>query len=142
MRNRKGNIIGNIGRSFLMVFMASTVAMAQGTTTLTTSATSTTLTDNPTFGCEACRALPDHNPETIFPTTNTPIFSGDPRAAELPATVGKALPPNNQFGVGVPSGDSGTGLSSSIPFALSEPDLNISSDNRMESTPVAGGGKS
>lgn len=125
----------------LGLFLFSAEAAAQNTTTVTMSATATNLVDNPTFGCPACAAIPDLvvGPGTIFPNTSTPLFSGDPSASALPAIIASALPPNNQFGVGIPPGDSGTPLFHSTPFDLSEGGMVLSFRNELSSLPAAGG---
>lgn len=117
-------------------------AEAQNTLTLTHTSTTTGLFNNPILGCTACAAVPNHDPGTPFPDTSTPLFLGDPKAADLPATIAKGLAPNNQFGVGIPKGDSGTPLFHSTPFDLSEAGLVISVENDMASLSRTGGGRS
>ncbi len=112
---------------------------AQNTTTFTHTSTSTSLFNNPVLGCAACASIPNHDPSTVFPDTSTPLFLGDPRAADLPPIIANALPPNNQFGVGIPPGDSGTPLFHSTPFDLSEAGLVLSVENEMASLSLAGG---
>lgn len=123
------------------LFLFSGEAAAQSTMTMTMTSTTTSLVDNPTLGCPACAAIPDLvvGPGTIFPNTSTPLFSGDPSASALPAIIANALPPNNQFGVGIPPGDSGTPLFHSVPFDLSEGGLVLSFRNDLSSLPVVGG---
>lgn len=116
------------------------VVLAQNTLTLTTTSTSTALSNDPVLGCGACATI--QGPTFPFPDTSQPIFSGDSRAAQLPAIIANALPPNNQFGVGVPAGNNGMPLSSSIPSSLSEGGLIVSTDNQIQSTPLSGGRRS
>lgn len=112
---------------------------AQNTTTFTVTSTNTSLLNNPVLGCAACASIPNHDPGTVFPDTSSPLFQGDPRAAELPRSIASALPPNNQFGVGIPPGDSGTPLFRSTPFDLSESNMTLSVENEMASLPMANG---
>ena len=112
---------------------------AQNTTTFTITSTNTNLFNNPVLGCAACAAIPNHDPSTVFPDTSTPLFLGDPRAANLPPIIANALPPNNQFGVGIPPGDSGTPLFHSTPFDLSSSNMVLSVENEMASLSTADG---
>lgn len=112
---------------------------AQNTATFTITSTNTNLLNNPVLGCAACASIPNHDPSTVFPDTSTPLFQGDPRAAELPSIIANALPPNNQFGVGIPAGDSGTPLFHSTPFDLTESNMTLSAENEMSSLPMANG---
>lgn len=114
-------------------------AAAQNTTTFTVTSTNTSLFNNPVLGCAACASIPNHDPSTVFPDTSVPLFLGDPRAAELPRIIANALPPNNQFGAGIPPGDSGTPLFHSTPFDLSEAGLVVSVENEMASLSMTGG---
>jgi hypothetical protein len=125
----------------LAVVLLSSPAWGQQNFTTTTSVTSTNLTNNPTFGCVACAAIQNHDPATVFPDTSVPFFAGDPRAAQLPAIIAKALPPNNQFGVGIPLGSDGFTTFNRIPFKLADQGLLLSVDNIMVSAPATGGGK-
>jgi hypothetical protein len=114
-------------------------AAAQNTTTFTITSTNTSLSNNPVLGCSACAAIRVFDANTVFPDTSTPIFQGDSRAAELPPIIASALPPNNQFGVGIPAGDSGTPLFHSTPFNLSENNMTLSIENEMASLAIANG---
>jgi len=114
-------------------------AAAQNATTFTVTSTNTNLSNNPVLGCAACASIPNHEPGTVFPDTSSPLFQGDPRAAELPRSIAGALPPNNQFGVGIPAGDSGTPLFHSTPFDLTESNMTLSAENEMVSLPMANG---
>lgn len=108
---------------------------AQNTTTLTTTSTSNSLVNNDILGCPTCAAV--QNATDPFPDTSGPIFRGDIDETLLPDAIAKGLPPNNQFGVGVPAGSSDFPLSISTPFSL---DTFIISSNTFSSTPAAGGG--
>jgi hypothetical protein len=114
-------------------------ALAQNTTTFTVTSTNTNLLNNPVLGCAACASIPNHDPSTVFPDTSTPLFQGDPRAADLPRMIASALPPNNQFGVGIPAGDSGTPLFHSTPFNFRQSNMALSVKNEMASLPIASG---
>lgn len=120
----------------VFVFLIPELGLGQTTTmTLTSSATSTGLSNNPVFGCPVCA---QGNPFAAFPDTSQPIFAGDPRAAQLPAIIANALPPNNQFGAGIPAGSSTRPFSASMPFSLSEGGVSMTIDNRVQFTPGRG----
>lgn len=136
---RQAMLILQGGFWMMRLLLLPSEAAAQNTITFTHSSTTTSLFNNPVFGCPACAAIPNHDPSTPFPDTSTPLFMGDPRAADLPPVIANALPPNNQFGAGIPPGDSGTPLFHATPFNLSEAGLVLSVENELASLAVPGG---
>ncbi|MBN4050102.1 hypothetical protein JYT17_00610 [Nitrospira defluvii] len=71
------------------------------------------------------------------------MFRGDPGQDLLPQAIADGLPPDNQFGVGVPVGSSNFPLSISSPFSATFSDgVSITNSNTFSSTPAAGGGNS
>lgn len=120
---------------FLLVLLSfPLVASAQNTSTLTSATTSTSLLDNPVFGCVPCANVNQAGP---FPDRSAPIFSGDPLQSLLPTIIANGLPVDNQFGVGVPAGSSAFPISVSNPFALG---TFLSTTNDFNIAPLSGGG--
>lgn len=112
---------------------------AQVGRTLTQTQTTHFQTNNDTLGCESCRAITSATDP--HPDTSAPIFAGDPRGILLPAAVERGLPPNNQFGVGVPDGSSGLPVTRSTALVFSEPEVSVAFSNSLVGTPVPGGGR-
>ncbi|VAX33617.1 hypothetical protein MNBD_NITROSPIRAE01-2034 [hydrothermal vent metagenome] len=120
-------------------FLFSSQVKAQSTVTLTTTSTVNSLSNDPILGCTTCAAV--NSATDPFPDTSRPIFRGDPEQALLPQAIADGLPPDNQFGVGVPAGSSNFPLSISSPFSATFSDgVSITSSNTFSSTPAAGGG--
>lgn len=120
--------------AILSIFIFPLFSEAQNTLTLTTTSTTNTLSDNDVLGCPSCGDIQSQTDP--FPDTSTPLFKGDVDGTLLPDAIADGLPPDNQFGVGIPSGSSSFPLSTSIPFSLG---TFINSDNTFSSTPVGGG---
>jgi hypothetical protein len=112
---------------------------AQVGRTLTQTQTTHFQTNSGVLGCESCRAITSATDP--HPDTSVPIFTGDPRAALLPSAVANGLPPNNQFGVGVPDGGNGLPVNGSNSLAFSGPDISLSFANSLVGTPEPGGGR-
>jgi hypothetical protein len=115
------------------------VGLAQPSGTLTHTQTSSFQNNNAVFGCEGCRAITSATDP--HPDTSAPIFSGDPRASQLPAAVERGLPPDNQFGNGVPDGSSGQPINQLTGLSFSEPGVTLSFSNRLAGTPDGTGGR-
>jgi len=62
--------------------------------------------------------------------------------ALLPASVARGLPPDNQFGAGMPDGGSGLPVNGSNALAFSGPHVSVSFANGLVGTPEPGGGRS
>jgi hypothetical protein len=112
---------------------------AQVGRTLTQTQTTHLQTNSGVLGCESCRSITSATDP--HPDTSAPIFAGDPRATLLPVAVANGLPPNNQFGAGVPDGSSGLPVNGSTSFAFSEPEVSVSFANSLVGTPEPGGGR-
>jgi len=124
---------------WLSVLVAPTPGESQVGRTLTQTQTSNIQTNNAVLGCESCRLITSSTDP--HPETSVPIFAGDPRASLLPASVERGLPPNNQFGAGVPDGSSGLPVTGSTAFAFSEPEVSVSFANSLVGSPEPGGGR-
>jgi hypothetical protein len=124
---------------WLSVLAAPTPGESQVGRTLTQTQTSNIQTNNSILGCESCRLITSATDP--HPDTSVPIFAGDPRAGLLPAAVERGLPPNNQFGAGVPDGSSGLPVTGSTSLAFSEPEVSVSFANSLVGSPEPGGGR-
>jgi hypothetical protein len=113
---------------------------AQVGRTLTQTQTSIVQTNSAVLGCESCRAITSATDP--HPDTSVPIFAGDPRTELLPASVARGLPPNNQFGVGVPDGSSGLPVTGATSLTLADPEVSVAFANSLVGTPEPGGGRS
>jgi hypothetical protein len=70
------------------------------------------------------------------------MFAGDRRTILLPVAVAIGLPPDNQFGNGVPDGGSGRPINQVTGLSLPGSDASVSFSNSLVGTPESGGGRS
>jgi hypothetical protein len=126
--------------SLFVVTFLPVLSYAQVGRTITQTQTSHQQTNNQVFGCEACRSITSQTDP--HPDTSSPMFAGDPRTALLPSAIAQGLPPDNQFGNGVPDGNSGHPINQATGLNLPGSDASVSFSSALVGTPEPGGGRS